>query len=780
MKPFLYPISTKLRPFPLGSVEVTDAYCDNAFSKEIAYLLSLQEGRLLAGFYENAGLKTPFVRYGGWESGLIGGHTLGHYLTAVSQAYSLSQGETRLALYGKMKRIVDGLSECQKHSRGDRGFLWGAPAAKAGYAEAQFDNVEKGKTNIRKEAWVPWYTMHKILAGLISAYELTGYETALEAASALGDWVFRRVSRWNARLRNKVLSVEYGGMNDCLYELYLLTGKEEHALAAHVFDEEKLFSRILSEEKDVLNDKHANTMIPKIIGALNRYLTLHGRTFGGRKVNAGRYLRVAERFWEIVVLRHTYVTGGNSEWEHFGRDYVLDGERTNCNCETCNSYNMLKLTRALFCVTGNVRYSDYYDNAFVNSILSSQNPETGMTTYFQPMAGGFFKVYSRPYDKFWCCTGTGMENFSKLGDSIFFTDGKNVFLEQYLSSRLRCEIADVCVECDFPLSDGATIRILRAEKPFTLYLRKPEWAAGDVTATINGVSALLKERSGHVLLRVKEGDSVSLRIPLTVTLKGLPDGDALAFRYGGAVLSANLGREDMTETETGVDVIIPEKRIMETERVYFPDLAAVLERPDRFLLREGDRFRLIGGDVPLTFGLHYRNYDERYAIYLRLREGKREEDDPEGKDLREPFDYVQPGYGQYETDALHELREKNSVSETADGSSRYAKAGGFFSYDLAVDPSRQNTLSVGLLKQDNGKQLKITAGGEKVFVGWVNYTQGEELYRKEFELSPDLIARVGRRKTAGGKTYTVITVRFEGVSGKRSPRIAEKVAIYCK
>lgn len=775
-------IATKIKDIPLGAVRVTDAYCVNAARKEISYLLSLQEGRLLAGFYENAGLKTPFVRYGGWESGLIGGHTLGHYLTAVAQGYASAgvSAEEKALLLTRVKNIVDGLALCQEHSQGDKGFLWGAPFARAGYAEAQFDNVEKGKTDIKREAWVPWYTMHKLLAGLLDAYRLTGYERAAEVAGELGDWVYRRAVRWDTRLRNRVLSVEYGGMNDCLYELYSVTGRAEHAVAAHIFDEEKLFAAILSERKDALKDKHANTMIPKVIGALKRYLVLHGKFLNGVKVNASRYLRVAAVFWKTVVERHTYVTGGNSEWEHFGEDYVLDRERTNCNCETCNVYNMLKLSRLLFCITGDKRYTDYYDNAFVNSILSSQNPDTGMTTYFQPMAGGFFKVYSRPYDKFWCCTGTGMENFTKLGDSAFYSDGKGIYVEQYLSSELSYGGVRLVLQCDFPLSDRAEIEVKEAKSAFSLFLRIPEWAAGELSVTQNGRRTEPKERAGHLCLRVKEGDRLSLTIPVTVTLKGLPDGDALAFRYGGAVLSARLGKESMEEGETGVDVTIPKRRVMETERVYFPDLYSVLDAPERFLVRRGDSFTLSGGDIPLSFGLHYRQHEERYAIYLRLREGKRSDDSPEWQEVREAYDCVQPGYGQYETDELHEMKEKNSVSETADGSSRYARAGGYFCYELAVDPSRRCSLSIGLLRRENGKTLKVTVCGEKLYEGRLNDTLGEDFYRKELAIPAELIARNGRKKTVRGREYTVIDVRFEGSSGKRSARVAEMLAIYCE
>lgn len=767
--------NTKLQPLDLSAVRIEDKYLFNALAKECDYLSSLEEGRLLAGFYENAGIKTPFVRYGGWESGLIGGHTLGHYLTAIAQMSihpALSQ-EKRDFFLARAKRMTDELADCQDAAKS--GFLWGAPLI-AGGTEAQFDNVEKDKLNIMTQAWVPWYTMHKILQGVIDIFRFSGYEKALDVAKRLGDWVFERVMKWDKTLNEKVLAVEYGGMNDCLYDLYSFTGEEKYALAAHRFDEEVLFDRILSEEKDVLKGKHANTQIPKILGALNRYLTVHGKKIAGEVVDASRYLNVAKVFFRTVLERHTYVTGGNSEWEHFGPDYALDVRRTNCNCETCNAYNMLKLARGLFSVTGNTYYTDYYDNAFVNSILPSQNPETGMTTYFQPMASGYFKVFSRPFDKFWCCTGSGMENFSKLGDSIAYTDGRRIYLEQYLSCVIQAGKTTIKLSCNFPLSDGGTIEV-RGEGEALLALRIPDWADGEMELIINGRKLPPLEINEHILVAIKAGETLSFHIPLTVTMHGLPDGkDAFAFRYGGAVLSADLGTEDMEETETGVDVTIPARKHLESERVHFKSLYPLFDRPQDFLQREGEKFVLRGGDRELVYGLHYKRYKERYGIYFRFREGERE---AEGE-TRTPLDTVQPGYGQYETDELHALDERDTVSVTSNGTCRYALPGGYFSYDFLVDPQKKCSLSVELRQEDNGKPLAIFAGDERIYSNeYLRYTEGEESYRIEVEL-PQSVLALARQKSVKGKEVTVLNIRFEGTKDRESARVSEFIYLFAE
>jgi len=333
-----------IEDFSLSDITMLDDYCTNAFSKEVEYLLSFDTNRLLAGFRENAGLNTYGAkRYGGWENTNIAGHAVGHYFTAIAQAYQnpALTSDQRSDLEKRMKDMMSALLECQRNSKGKPGLIWAASHKSGTSVEIQFDNIERGKANIIDEAWVPWYTMHKIMAGIIDIYHATGDENAKTLASNLGDWVYGRCKSWDSNKHRTVLSIEYGGMNDCLYELYMITGKPEHAEAAHFFDETNLHELVLKGGANVLNNRHANTTIPKFLGALKRYIALDGKTLNGETVDASKYLQYAEAFWDMVVTHHTYITGGNSEWGHFGMDDVLDKELTNSNCETCNSYNML-------------------------------------------------------------------------------------------------------------------------------------------------------------------------------------------------------------------------------------------------------------------------------------------------------------------------------------------------------------------------------------------------------------------------------------------------------
>ena len=600
--------SARSSPFPLRNVRLTDAPLCSAAAGEAKYLLRLDADRLLANFRACAGLDTRGKRcYGGWERGLIGGHTMGHYLTALSQAECDASLPLpmRRALRERLDTVLAALRECQLHSRGRPGFLFGAPCRDESNVELQFDMVEQGRSQIETEAWVPWYTMHKILAGLIAAWELTGSETAARTALDLGIWAAGRAARWSAQTRRTVQSIEYGGMSDALYELYGRTGDERFREGAEQFNEWPLLRSLRSGVPDALNGLHANTTIPKFLGALNGW-----RTTGNTEL-----LECAIAFFDTVTTRHSYITGGNSEWEHFGPDNMLDAKRTNTNCETCNAYNMLKLAAGLYGATGEARFLDDFSRTFVNSILASRDPDTGMTTYFQPMASGYFKVYSSPEASFWCCTGTGMESFTKLGGGIYYRRGEEITVALYLSSELCAPSGVLRQHADLPA--GRAELTCSGEIP-SLRLRIPDWAA-DFTVYKNGVPAAYTREDGFARLSepLREGEKLLL-LPPRLTAEALPDcPGAIAFRWGPYVLSADLGREDLRTALTGVDVTVP-AAVPDgfTEEIALPyPVERLKSAPERCFAREGEEFRLIG--TALRFAPHYRRGGERYGIYFR-------------------------------------------------------------------------------------------------------------------------------------------------------------------
>ncbi|MBQ9122429.1 MAG: glycoside hydrolase family 127 protein [Lachnospiraceae bacterium] len=735
-----------LKSFGLSEVKLQDSYFKNAYEKEVLYLTSFHTDRLLAGFRETAGVDMrDAVRYPGWENMLIGGHTLGHYMTACVKCYESANcsQEDRRALLKKVKKLLVGLKECQDAL--GTGFLFGAVIADPSNIELQFDHVEAGRTNIITEAWVPWYTMHKIFEGLVSAANMDvekllsssplGVDKmeveyvallAKDIASRLADWTYGRTSSWSEKTHKTVLSIEYGGMNDCLYDVYLLTGKKTHLEAAHAFDQVELFDRIFRGKMGdhVLNNHHANTTIPKFMGALKRFVVTGEQD----------YFDYAADFWEKVVNYHSYATGGNSEWEHFGLDNVLDKERTNCNCETCNAYNMLKMTKQLFMITGDGKYADWYENTFLNSIMSSQNPETGMTTYFQPMASGFFKVYGEPFTKFWCCTGSGMENFSKLQESFYFYKEDALIVNQYISSTVTFRGYQVDMESFIPNSDTVILKLINGYHG-KLLLRIPSWLAQDAKLTVNGslqdyeVVGKTENAKGYVLLEgsFEENTVVELQLPMQVQAHSLPDGqNTYCFKYGPVLLSALLGTWNMEKGVTGVDVTIPKEAFFGAEYLssrsekvkinegsvqdYMANIGLHMEkRSDKPLA-----FKLRGTNANLVFVTHYRQHKERYGIYFQFEDSTCQISQKEKE--YQKIDTVQPGYGQYESDSLHQMKEmgNGSVGITNDGTRRYAKAGGSFSYTMLVNPEG-TALLVTLRNQDLGKTLRICVEDVVVF-----------------------------------------------------------------
>ena len=798
-----------INAFNLSDVILKNDFFTEVTQKDVNFLNTFDVDRLLYNFRVTAGLPNKASGpYNGWENTRIGGHTLGHYLTAAAQACAGGYGECKgadgITLSERLKLLIEGLTNCQKAY--GTGFIFGATMADPSKPELQFDKMEAADYS---DTWVPWYTMHKIVNGLVETAKLCGGEKASSAsgnsvgnlslvlAEKLGEWIYNRTSRWTPEQRSNVLAVEYGAMNDCLYELYKTAraaGYEtaNHFLeAAHSFDEEKLFEEVLAANKaggeaDVLNNKHANCTIPKFVGAINRCVTLLEEGFD--KGEAQKYLEYCKAFWKIVTERHTYITGGNSECEHFGRDNILDAERSNCNCETCNTHNMLKLTRTLFMLTGEKKYADYYENTFVNSILASVNRETGMTTYFQPMATGCFKTYCNidvNKNYFWCCTGTGLENFTKLGDSLYFYDDDTLYINQYVSSEVKWQAKKVSVSQKALLPEEGKIELTvnceACAGEFAIALRIPDWVAGTPSFMINGVSvsATTDIDYFYVSRLWNDGDKITVDFPMEVRAFNLPDNlRAYAFKYGLLVLAAELGRDDkMSLRQVGVQCDVCANKIVRgmelplngnyggtsglktlaTETLLvegkLEDIAS------RFVKRDGLCFDLACGgfdrlnhhhcmeQITLTFSPYYRINNQRYGIYWLFTNSEEEIKMLETMAQNandNSVNYIEGigvGYGaQTEgNETTWPFMQESGFGSVADPHelTRYAKAGGSFSYMFKIlpDEDKKIYLDCTFLKADVGKQIVIKSG-ETVIADYTLSCQEDdgEKFTRSFEL----------------------------------------------
>lgn len=639
-------------PFELDKVQILDNYYLSAQKSDIAFLKKMDTARLLAGFRTTAGIDTKGVRpYGGWEDSLLGGHCVGHYLTALAQAVKVT-GDKELK--EKSQTLIAGLEECQKKL--GTGFLFGAKVEDKEDVEKQFDILEGKK---KGETWVPWYNMHKVLAGLVDTYKYTGNETALLVAEKLGDWIYERVSKWDLKTNQKVLETEYGGMNDCLYELYSYSRNKHHLEAAQKFDEKALFLMAAKGEKNCLDGKHANTQIPKFIGAIKRYNVL--KQLGEAKQEDEAYLVDAEKFFEMVVKRHSFVTGGISVMEHFRKDYHLDEIRTQTNCESCCAHNMLKLAKELFKATRKKEYADYYETTLRNAIMGAVKTESGAASYFTPMATGYYKTFGEEEPEknmFWCCTGSGMENFTKLGDSVYFRANDTLLVNQYVASKVTWEEKNLVLtqKSDVTKSEEVSFVINalhgKGTSDVAIALRIPDWMHGEAVIYVNGAEKQFVTGSGYVLLERdwEDGDVIMAKYPMSVESVGLLDHDAVfAFRYGPTVLAAKLGKEKMGEaTWAGIDLTAPLYKVvgnecrkdtiaygepkttelLDSETLTIQKEASVndfVSHIERYLVRDTESetlsFHLKGTDADTTFenGLQFVPFntlnDERYGIY---------------------------------------------------------------------------------------------------------------------------------------------------------------------
>ncbi len=529
-------IAAKVAPqahaFPLTAVRLLDGPFNQAMLRDQKYLLALDSDRLLHMFRVTAGLATSAKPLGGWEAPDVElrGHSIGHYLSGLTLMYA-STGDERFKT--KANAVVAELAKVQT-ALAAKGYNAGYLAA---FPEEFFDRVEK-----RQRVWAPYYTIHKLLAGLLDVYQHCGNEQALEVLKRQAAWVKFRVDRLSDEQQQASLQTEFGGMMEVLENLYAVTGNADYQRLARKFDHRRVLDP-LARGEDPLNGLHANTQIPKAIGAARDY-ELSGEQ---------RYHDIASFFWERVARQRSFVIGGNSDGESFFPPETTSKHLGAESTETCNTYNMLKLTRHLFAWEPSVEKMDFYERGLYNHILASQDPATGGFCYYVPLKPGAFKTYSTPDDSFWCCVGTGLENHAKYPDTIYFhgdlQGNRALYVNLFIASELNWKEQGISLrqETSFP-EDDTTRLTIKAARPvkLALKLRYPQWAQNGVTLLLNGKPQTISEKPGAyiTLERVwKTGDTVQLTLPMSLHLEAMPDDPSMiAIMYGPIVLAGDLGR----------------------------------------------------------------------------------------------------------------------------------------------------------------------------------------------------------------------------------------------
>ncbi len=719
------------QPFPLSAVRLLDGPFKHAMELDRKYLLSLDLDRLLHNFRVQAGLPSNARPFGGWEEPKceLRGHTVGHFLSASALMYA-STGDERLKQ--RTAYVVAELARCQ--AQFPSGYL-------SAFPESFIDRVEAARP-----VWAPWYTLHKIYAGLLDVHLLCANQQALDVLEKAVAWVQSRTDKLGDAQMQRMLDNEHGGMNEVLAELAAVTGKDAYLRLAQRFNHRAVLDP-LSRREDRLTGLHANTQFPKILGVARQY-ELTGHPYGRT---------VATFFWDTVTRERSYVTGGNSDGEVFSPKEELSKHLGPSTTETCNTYNMLKITRRLFTWDPRPEYADYYERALLNHILASQNPETGMVLYYLPLRSGSRRVFCTPNDSFWCCVGTGMENHAKYGDSIYFHHGNTLWVNLFIASELAWHDQGVVLrqETRFPETDRTRLVLVCQEpKELALQIRWPHWAVSGFEVRVNGQAQPLEGKpASFVELRRswKTGDHVEIHMPMSLRTEGFRDNPRkLAILFGPVLLCTPV------EPHRPFPVIVGQP-------AEIPKAIEPAAKPLEFRTK-GPLFRSLeteqGTEVPLV--PFYKEYRRPYQVYWDVLddaqwkarcEAHRAEVAREKTLQARTVDRVIIGDDQSERQ--HRLQGQRHASGPFGGRQWRHAVDGWFSYELALPADQPAELLVTFWGSDTGARVfDVLVDGVRIATQKLHRNQPERFFDQLYPLPADL--------TRGKKT---ITVRFQAHPG---------------
>jgi uncharacterized protein len=597
-------VAGKVQPFAMTQVRVTGGFYKQAEDSNRGYMQRLAADRLVRNFQVNAGIPSSAKPLGGWERDVAGqagelrGHFTGHYLSAAALLYA-STGDKDIKARGA--EMVDALAKCQQRLSG--GYLSAFPTT-------WFDRLDE-----RKPVWAPFYTIHKIMAGMIDQYQLAGNKQALEVVQGMAEWTDNWTASKPEEHMQQILETEFGGMAESLYNLTAITNDDRWAKTGDRFTKKRVFNP-LAMQRDELRGLHVNTHIPQIIGAARRYEISDDM----------RFHDVASFFFYTVSTGRTYVTGGTSNDEGWlAQPRLLNAElkQAIATAECCCAYNMLKLTRHLYSWTGDPRLFDYYERIQLNHRIGTIHPESGHTQYYLSLTPGAWKTFNTEDDSFWCCTGTGVEEYSKLNDSIYWHDDRGVFVNLFIPSELNWSEKGVRLRQDtsFPERQSTGLRIeVDAPTQLSLRLRVPSWLTSSPTVKLNGKTLETSAEPGSyfTLTRTwKTGDEVEMSLPMALHVESMPDEKTRqAFLYGPIVLAGDLGNAGLTpQLITGSSA--PK---LDTLPIDVPTFRASTEDPARWI-KPADApltFRTTGQKTDVSLVPLNSLFGKRYSVYWEV------------------------------------------------------------------------------------------------------------------------------------------------------------------
>jgi DUF1680 family protein len=756
-------VMLKAEAFPLQSVRLLDGPFKQAMLLDQQFLLDLDPDRLLHNFRVNAGLPSSAKPLGGWEAPDVElrGHTVGHYLSALALMYTAT-GDARFktranAMVGELAQIQEAQA-----TRFHPGYL-------SAFPEEFFDRVEA-----REKVWAPYYTIHKIMAGLLDVSELCENTQALAVVTRMADWVKFRVDRISEAQQQAALGTEFGGMNEVLANIYAATGNPDYLRVAHAFDHKAIFEP-LKRHEDPLNGLHANTQFPKIIGAAREY----------ELTGDAESQNIATFFWDRVVHHRSYVMGGNSDGEAFFPEEEFSKHLGTSGPETCNTYNMLKLTRHIFEWSADAGAMDFYERGLFNHILPSQDPATGMILYYCPLRPGAWKSFSTPDDSFWCCMGTGMENHTKYGDTIYFHDDHSLYVNLFIPSELTWREKGIAVRqhTRFP-EEEATHLTLTVSQPtrLALKIRYPSWAQRAMTVTVNGARQPVTASRGSyatVDREWKTGDRVDVQLPMSLHLESMPDNaHMVAVMYGPMMLVGDLGKEGLDGVKRYGPSAPPMGRVKTPVVPSFvgdvKDVTAKISPVAGSPLQFRSHALALPHDVTLV--PFNRIIDQRYNVYWNVYS-------PEEWNARasaataaaarrsnvEQRTIDRVSIDDADNERAHDLQSENATDGYFEGRRTREARNGWFSYALRVPPD-QPVILVCSYRGNEGRRrvFDVLVDGQRVATETLEYHPTEQL-DKEYAV-PDALTRSKQRVTvkfqAHPDTIAGAVIEVRTVAGK--------------